>query len=558
MSRRTVVGDFAQPNPVSENRSGLIGKPVDRYEGPLKVSGTAPYAYEVETPSPAAYGMMITSPIAAGRIATVDASAAEALPGVRLVWTHLNVPAQQHDPKDARTFTMTHSPVLRGERIEHFGQPIGLVVADSLEIAREAAELVAFTYEAEAPRVEMRAYLDDAVLPSNDKDVAIGDLEAAFAAAPVQLDEVWHTPLQNHCQMEPHATTAWWDGDQCTLHTSVQMVDRSQIILANTLGVAPVKIRLITRYIGGGFGGKVLTLTDLVMACLAARALGRPVKLAFTRQQMFHGTVHRAATTQRVRLGATADGRLTAMSLIATTHTDRVSDFFERAANFSRNLYAAPNRLTGHRLLRLDLPPPGPMRAPGEAPGMLSLECAMDELAETLGLDPVELRLRNEPAMDPETGKPFSIRQLARCMTEGAERFGWNRRNPTPGQVRVGRWHVGLGMAAAIRGNFQRPAKAGLGIAADGIVTLRQGMTDIGTGTYTILAQITAETMGVPLEQVRVELGDSRDPPGPGSGGQFGAASAGSAALAAGIDLRRALAELAAADPASPLHGGPA
>ncbi|MDP3385452.1 MAG: molybdopterin-dependent oxidoreductase, partial [Phenylobacterium sp.] len=237
------------------------------------------------------------------------------------------------------------------------------------------------------------------------------------------------------------------------------------------------------------------------------------------------------------------------------THCRREAPFTEHAANFARSLYAAPNRLTGHRLVKLDIPAAGAMRAPGEASGMLSLECAMDELAEQLGLDPIALRLRNEPETDPETGKPFSTRQLVRCMTEGAQRFGWDRRNPKPGQVRDGRWLVGLGMAAAIRGNFLLPAKAGVRIDADGTITLRQGMTDIGTGTYTILAQITAETLGVPLAQEKVELGDSDFPPAPGSGGQFGAATAGSAAFAAGMNLRKALAELAIGDPNSPLYG---
>jgi len=246
---------------------------------------------------------------------------------------------------------------------------------------------------------------------------------------------------------------------------------------------------------------------------------------------------------------------LNAFSIEAITHCARNSPFTEHAANFSRSLYAAPNRLTGHRLVKMDLPGAGPMRAPGEATGMLSLECAMDELAEKLGIDPVELRIRNEPSVDPETGKPFSVRQLVECMREGAQRFGWDRRNPTPGQVRDGRWLVGMGMAAGIRGNFLLPAKAGIRITADGTVTLLQGMTDIGTGTYTILAQITAETLGVPLDQVRVELGDSDMPPAPGSGGQFGAATAGSAAFETGMVMRRTLAELAINDPNSPLFG---
>ncbi|WP_257814773.1 xanthine dehydrogenase family protein molybdopterin-binding subunit [Phenylobacterium sp. J367] len=282
------------------------------------------------------------------------------------------------------------------------------------------------------------------------------------------------------------------------------------------------------------------------------------MKVAFSRQHMMHGTIHRPATLQRVRLGATPDGKLTAMSLMTTTHCHRDGQFVEHASNFARSLYAAPNRLTGHRLVKLDLPGAGPMRAPGEASGMLSLEVAMDELAEKLGIDPVQLRLINEPEVDPETGKPFSIRQLARCLKEGAQMFGWDRRLPRVGEVRDGRWLVGMGMAAAIRGNFLLPAKCSFTVDADGVITVKQGMTDIGTGTYTVLAQIAAETLGVPLKDVRVEIGDSELPPAPGSGGQFGAATAGSAALAAGMNLRKAIAELAANDPGSPLQGGPA
>jgi xanthine dehydrogenase YagR molybdenum-binding subunit len=279
--------------------------------------------------------------------------------------------------------------------------------------------------------------------------------------------------------------------------------------------------------------------------------------VTYSRQHMMHGTIHRPATMMRVMLGAEKDGRLSAFSLMTTTHCDRGGGFVEHASNFARSLYAAPNRLTGHRLVKLDLPGAGPMRAPGEASGMLSLEVAMDELAEKLGMDPIELRIRKEPTVDPETGKPFSIRQLVRCMTEGAETFGWAKRNPKPGQTRDGRWMVGMGMAAAIRGNFLLPAKASFTVDAMGVITVRQGMTDIGTGTYTVLAQIAAETLGVPLGDVRVEIGDSELPPAPGSGGQFGAATAGSAALDAGMNLRKAIAEIAIADPASPLFGGP-
>jgi xanthine dehydrogenase YagR molybdenum-binding subunit len=550
------VADWAKPNPVTENRSGLIGKGVDRYEGPLKVTGSAPYAYEVETPSAPAYGYMLASAIAFGRISAMDTTAAEASPGVKLVWTHLNVPAQAErgtkaNPRSQRAA----NPALASDRIEHFGQPIAFVVADTLENAQAAARLIQVTYEETLGVVNFATSLDQATQPPGEEDMRIGDFEAAFDASPVKLDETYSSPVQNHVQMEPCATTAWWDGDKVTVHTSIQMVKGGQHALAETLAIPSDRVHLLTRYIGGGFGGKGQPYEDLILAALGARALGQPVKVAFTRQNMFQATIHRPATIQRVRLGAEPDGRLNAFALDGFTHCARETAFTEHFANFARSLYAAPNRLTGHRLVRMDLPGAGPMRAPGEASGMLSLEAAMDELAEKLGLDPIELRLRNEPERDPETGKPFSIRQLRECMLRGARDFGWDQRKPTPRQTQDGRWWVGMGMAAAIRGNFLLPAKAGVRVDADGTVTLRQGMTDIGTGTYTILAQITAETLGVPLEQVKVEIGDSDFPPAPGSGGQFGAATAGSAALGAGMELRKALAELATGDPRSPLYG---
>ncbi|HEX5376923.1 MAG TPA: xanthine dehydrogenase family protein molybdopterin-binding subunit [Phenylobacterium sp.] len=550
------VKEWAAPNPITENRSGLIGKGVDRYEGKLKVTGTAAYAYEVEPPSPAAYGYLVGATIARGRIASVDATAAEAAPGVHLVWTHGNAPAQARRGERANPRSQRASnPALASDRVEFYGQTVAFVLADSLENARAAADLIRIEYAAEPAVVDFRASLDQADMPPGEEDTHIGDFPGAYARAPVTVDETYFSPIQNHVQMEPCATTAWWEGDKVTVHTSIQMVKGGQHALAETLAIPSDRVHLFTRYIGGGFGGKGQSYDDLTLAALGARAIGRPVKVAYTRQQMFHGTIHRPAVQMRVRLGAEPDGRLSAFAVEAITHCARNAPFTEHAANFSRNLYAAPNRLTGHRLVKMDLPGAGPMRAPGEASGMLSLECAMDELAEKLGIDPIELRLRNEPDVDPETGKPFSVRQLVQCMKVGAQRFGWDRRNPRPGQVRDGRWLVGMGMATAIRGNFLLPAKAGIRVTADGTVTLLQGMTDIGTGTYTILAQITAETLGVPLDQVKVELGDSELPPAPGSGGQFGAATAGSAAFETGMVMRRTLAELATGDPRSPIYG---
>jgi xanthine dehydrogenase YagR molybdenum-binding subunit len=552
------VADWAAPNPVTENRAGIIGKAVDRYEGPLKVAGQAAYAYEVQPPAPPAYGVLVTATVAHGRIAQILTTAAEASPGVKLVWTHETAPDQEKRIDFAEPFGLKPRPALDGDRIDYFGQPVALVVADTLENATAAAALVEVRYDALPPFVDFQGLLGEAEALEKDPDSHLGDFEGAFAEAPVGVDETWTTPIQNHCQMEPCATVAWWRDGQCVIHTSVQTIVGTVASLAMTLRIDPKQIRLLTRYVGGGFGGKGSFYADLVLATLASRELRQPVKIAYTRQQMMLSTAHRPATSMRVRLAAEPDGRLTALSLMTTTHCDRYGNFVEPASRFARSLYAAPNRLTGHRLIRLDLPPAFAMRAPGEATGMLSLECAMDELAERLGLDPVELRIRNEPDVDPESGKPFSQRQLVRCLREGAQMFGWDHRDPRPGQVRDGRWLVGLGMAAAIRGHTLLPAKASFSIDTSGAITVRQAMTDIGTGSYTVLAQIAAETMGVPLSDVRVEIGDSELPPAPGSGGQFGAATAGSAVLAAGVNLRAAIAELAVGDPGSPLHGGAA
>jgi xanthine dehydrogenase YagR molybdenum-binding subunit len=550
------IADYALPNPISRNRSGIIGRPVDRYEGPLKVTGTAPYAFEVKTPSPPAYGVFVTAEIGCGEITEVDDTAAVAAPGVKLVWHAFNPPPGQGEA-GAKSYVQAQAvadPVFVNPKVRYFGQPVAVVVADSFENATAAAALVKISYRED---LEAQYAFDaaEAGPAENDQDSSVGEFELAFAEAPVQLDEIYSTPIQNHCQMEPCATTAWWEDGKVVVNTSVQMIKGPQHLVAETLQIHRSDVHLMSLYVGGGFGGKGSSYEDLATAALASRALSQPVKIALTRQQMFNATVHRPATVQRVRLGATPDGRLTALSLMAATHCARNAPFIERAAAFSRALYAAPNRLTGHRLQLLDIAVASAMRAPGEASGMMSLEAAMDELAERLGLDPIELRIRNEPDKHPESGAPYSARQLIECMQDGAEKFGWRHRNPKPGQARDGRWLVGMGMAAAIRGNFLLPAKASLKCEPDGTIRLRQGMTDIGTGSYTILAQIAAETMGVPLEQVVVEIGDSGFAPAPGSGGQFGAASAGSGALAGGMALRARLTEMATGDPASPLFG---
>ncbi|WP_336485201.1 xanthine dehydrogenase family protein molybdopterin-binding subunit [Methylobacterium nigriterrae] len=528
--------DMSQPigrTPLDDKPDGLLGRGIDRIEGRLKVTGRAPYAYETRELANPAYGFLVEAGIAKGRIRSIDVAAASAAPGVIHVMTHENVPPQGEKKEQV-------GPVLKGTEIVHFGQPVAFVVAETFEQARAAAALVRVAYDREAGRYDLRAARPDSVVPkqaASPPDSSLGDFEGAFAAAPVQLDVEYTTPVQTHAMMEPHATIAGWEDDRVTLYTSNQMLNRGQISLASVLGLPTENVRLVSRYIGGGFGAKLQPQADAVFAALAARSIGRPVKVALTRQQEFHGSTRRSDTIQRVRLGAGADGRLTAIGHESWSDTTPGDQFYETAANVTRSLYAAPNRITRHRLASLNLPLSSAMRAPGEAVGMLALECAMDELAERLGLDPIELRVRNEPEQDPEKHVPFSTRQLVPCMREGARLFGWDRRG-RPGETRDGRWRVGLGMSAAARLNPLQPSAARVRLEPDGTLTVGMAMTDIGTGTYTILAQIAGEMMGLPVEAIRIELGDTRLPKAAGSGGSWGAGSAGSALYVACDALR--------------------
>ncbi len=543
-------------NPIDENRGGLIGKPIARVDGRLKVTGKAPYAYEVqEAPGAPAYGFIVEATIAKGRIADIDASAAETAPGVLMVMTHRNAPKQgAWGPVDAKDRFARSSPQLASDRVRYYGEAVAFVVAESFEVARAAAKLVRVRYAVEPGEFDMAAAQGKAETPKDDEqqkaDSRIGDFEPAFAGAPVRVDATYTTPTHIHAQMEPHATIAWWTGDKLTVHCAAQLLESAQNAVANTLQIPPSKVRIVSRYIGGGFGGKLPIYGDVMLSAMAARQLKRPVKTALTRQQMFHFTTHRSQTVQRVRLGATPDGKLTAIGHDSLSHSARFDNFYETASTQTRTLYAAPNRLTTHRMVKLDLPISDSTRAPGEAVGMLALEQAMDELAEKLGLDPIELRRRNEPAMDPEKNIPFSTRQLLRCMDEGAERFGWNRRNAAPGAVRDGRWQIGLGFAAAIRSNLLMDARCAVSLDRQGVLTARMSMTDIGTGSYTVFTQIAAEMLGLPVDKVRIELGDSDFPETPGSGGSWGAASAGSALFDACTQLREQIARRMNAKPA--------
>lgn len=532
--------------PNALDAQGIVGKPLDRVDGRLKVTGGARYAYEMQQDN-VLYGFVVEASIGKGTIRSIDTRAAEKAPGVVLVLTHRNAPAQG---------TGNHrkaQPVLTGVQVTHYGQPVAFVVAESFERARAAAYLVDVKYDRAAGKYALRTNLDQARVPNDGQpaDSAVGDFAGAFASAAVQLDVTYTTPLQSHAMMEPHATLAMWDGDKLILHTANQMLNQGQQVIATTLKIPVENIRLISPFIGGGFGGKLWVNADAILAAIASQQLKRPVKIALTRQQIFHVTTHRSDTIQRLRLGTDRDGRILAIGHDVFSGNLPSEQTFEGAALQTRTLYAGPNRLTRHRLAPLDIPVASSMRAPGEAVGLMALECAMDELAEKLNLDPIELRVRNEPSEDPEKHIPYSSRHLIACMQEGARRFGWDKRNPKSGQIRDGRWLVGMGMAAATRGNPLQLSKANVRLDPDGTATVRMAMTDIGTGTYTILAQIAAEMLGLPMERVRVELGDTDFPQAAGSGGSWGAGSSGSALFEACNALREKLAQAAGMDPAT-------
>ena len=528
----------ATTNPIDQLK--VVGHPIDRIDGPLKTTGTAPYAYERhDVIANQAYGYVVGAAIAKGRIAGMDLGSAKAAPGVIAIVTAENAGKLKKAQRNTAN-------LLGGPKIEHYHQAIALVVAETFEQARAAAQLVQVDYVSADGTFDLAAAKDSAIKsePSfgGPADTATGDFAGAFAAAPVKLDETYSTPDHAHAMMEPYASIAAWDGDKLTLWTSNQMIDWSRDDMAQTLGLAKNKVRLISPYIGGGFGGKLWLRADALLAALGARAAKRPVKVALPRPLIFNNTTHRPATIQRIRIGAAQDGKITAIGHESWSG-DLPGGGPETAVGQTRLLYAGPNRMTAMRLAVLDLPEGNAMRAPGEAPGLMALEIAIDEMAEKLKLDPIEFRILNDTAVDPEhPERPFSQRSLVECLRTGAAHFGWAKRNPSPGQMRDGRWLIGTGVAAAIRNNLVLASGARVRLDNRGIVTVETDMTEIGTGSYTIIGQTAAEMMGVPLDHVVVRLGDSAFPVSAGSGGQFGANCSTAGVYAACVKLRDAVA----------------
>ena len=492
-----------------------------RIDGPDKVTGRARYAFEHPVEG-AVYVWPVQSTIAKGEIRNLDSSAALALPGVLAVITPDNAPRLTADDPELALF--------QSRAVAYRGQFVAATVATTLETARAAADLVRIEYAQASHDVTLTPdhpglYKPDHVNPRYETDTALGDLDAALAAAVVRVDQTYRTPGEHNNPMEPHASIAWWDGDRLTVFDATQGPSRAATMIAGVFGLQPGQVRVIADHVGGGFGAKGTPRPNVVLAAMAARAIGRPVKCALSRQHMFAVVGHRAPSIQRVRLGAGEDGRLTAIAHDVIGQTSTIKEFAEQIAVATRHMYAAPNRSTTHRMARLDVPTPAWMRAPGECPGMFALESAMDELAAACGIDPVDLRIRNEPAADPETGMPFSSRNLVACLREGSAWFGWAGRDPAPGTRPDGRWLTGTGVAASTYPARAMASQALVSVDATGHYVVSIAAVDIGTGARTALLAIAADALGVPADDVTLRIGDSELPPAMIAGGSMGTAS---------------------------------
>ncbi|MET8998581.1 xanthine dehydrogenase family protein molybdopterin-binding subunit [Amycolatopsis sp. NPDC004169] len=508
-----------------------IGTATTRRDGPAKVTGTAPYAFEAPADRPL-YAHPVQATVGRGRCTRIATVAAESLDGVVAVLT----------PFTAERLAGTDDAelaVLQDTAVPFRGSAVALVLAETPETARHAADLVTVGYDTEPHDVELDAgrsdlYAPDSVNAGFPTDTGQGDADAELERVEVTIDETYTTAMQHNNPLEPHATTALWADGVLTVWDSTQGVHSVRSALAGVFGLPEDRIRVRCPHVGGGFGSKGTAHANVVLAALAARAVpGRPVKLALTRQQMFTLTGYRTPTIQRVRLGAGRDGRLRALRVDVVEQTSRIKEYAEQTGVPARMMYAAPNRATSHRLAALDVPVPSWMRAPGECPGMFGPEVAMDELAVALGVDPVELRVRNEPERDPENGRPFSSRNLVACLRTGAERFGWGERDPRPGVRRDGRWLTGTGVAASVYPAKRSPGSTALIRFEGGRYAVEIGAADLGTGARTILPQIAADALGVPASDVEARIGDTDYPKATVAGGSSGTASWGAAVVAA-------------------------
>ncbi|WP_224367575.1 xanthine dehydrogenase family protein molybdopterin-binding subunit [Hyalangium versicolor] len=533
-----------------------VGKPLDRVDGRLKVTGGAKYSAEYPLEG-LVHAVIVTSTIASGTITRVDSTAAEKAPGVLAVLSPEKPPKFALDPSKRVGFMDRTVHALQHKRVDYQHQPVALVIADTIERATHAAALVKVQYKVDKPKVNFKTAKSQAYKPANilgqpaDNDHGKASTEKPAA----EVDATYTTPYEHHNPMEPHATTAVWEGDRLTVYDATQGVFSTRDRLAQLFGLPAENVRVITKFIGGGFGGKGSVWSHVVLAAAAAKAVSRPVKLVLRRDQMFAMVGFRPETEQRVQLQARKDGKLLLVRHETVNPTSVFDEFTEPSAFQTRMLYASERIVTAHRLVKLNVGTPTFTRAPGESTGTFALESALDELAYKLNVDPVALRLVNHADQDPESGHPWSSKSLKDCYRVAAEKFGWSKRNPAPGSMKDGRTLVGWGMATATYPTRRMPASAKATLLPDGTARVVSGSQDLGTGAYTVFTQIAADALGLPPDRVRFDLGDTQMPETPVTGGSWTSATVGSAVKVTADALREKAIALAVADASSPLHG---
>jgi len=527
-----------------------VGTPVSRVDGRLKVTGHATYAAEHEIDG-ALHAVVVDGSVGVGRITTIDDRAALAHPGVRTVISHLNAPRLAYrDSPNANNPEGNRLRVFQDDRIRFFGQPVAVVVADTLEAAQHAARLVEVRYDAHQPATDLHS------APAGEPTAyARGNADTAFAGAAVKLDVTYDAARNHHNPMEPHATIARWDGDRLIVWDKTQWVGGTQRELAAVFGIPDSQVRVISPFVGGAFGSGLRAWPHVTIAAVAARQTGRPVKLVLARRQLYFGTGFRPRYGYRLRIGADRRGRLSAMIHDITAETSSYEKFVEAAMAPGQMLYSMPHVRQSYSSVPLDVNTPIWMRGPGYASASFAIESAVDELAHALNLDPIELRQRNEPAKDESTGLPFSTRRLRECYTVGAREFGWQHRNPAPRSTHDGDWLIGTGMATSVYDTARGAAQAYVRLDANGAALVQSATSDMGPGTYTSMTQVAADALGLTMDTVRFELGDSLMPPTPPHGGSQTMASVGSAVLNGCDKVRQQAITLAVNDARSPLHG---
>lgn len=531
-----------------------IGKEMSRVDGVAKVTGQAKYAVEFQAKN-VAYGYIVQSTIAKGSIKSIDISQAEKQSGVIKVFTHQNAPKlafTDKADKDEMAPGGTPFRALYTDKVMFSGQPIALVVAETFEQARFAAHLIKATYTEEKSATRTEDLIPAAYSADRRPSKPRGNIENGMKTAAVTVESEYTIPIEHHNPMEMHGAVAAWEGDKLTIFDKSQYVYNVRNHLASIFGIAPENVSVVSPFVGGAFGASLRPNYYPLLASMASREVKRPVKVSFTRRQMFTGHGYRPYTWQKVSLGADKNGKLTVIKHEAVNNTSSFEDYGDNATWFTRSIYACPNVETNAKLVKTDLPTPFAMRAPGAVSGMFALESALDELAYKLKIDPLEIRLRNYSETDPESGKPWSSKALRECYKEAGEKFGWSKRNPEPRSMRDGKWLIGWGMATGTWGAFQNAATVRIALKSDGTAHVSSATSDIGPGTYTVITMIAAEFLGLPAEKVKFELGDTKFPKSPAQGGSWTTASVGSAVQLAARNIGAKLVEMANKDANSP------